>query len=339
MRLEVGGGLLLHFLEQECTKSRITLDRIMYYIENGRPLYENTMTGMTSYLLENGPEVVGYIIMAVNSDPAHAQVMNHLSFLKKTVAVLTNLQLSHLRMHRKNSRFFRHFVTGTTKTPGKKVGEFLRNRGHCKIAYFSIFSGLTWSQRRVEGIRESFREAGFHNAVSHFPIDDTPYPHDFDHANAPSRYLMTTLEQSLRKIKPHLPFDMYNSFEQDVENFVKSRWRFIDNAFRLNPLFEQAKNQADITAWVCENDVVALCALNFLQSKNIPVPRRISLIGFDNSFEAASRLITSYDFNMSGLAHALLGYLLKSGYFVVQRSSNTTELTGMVVGRMTTASV
>ena len=337
MRLDLGGGLLLHLLEQECAKGGMVLDRIMYFAKGPRLVFVDIPTGSEYDELRDRPEVIGYIVMAVNRESSHNRVMEWLSLMKKPVALLSNLRRSHLPLPRKNQRVFRYFVTGTTATPGREVGEFLLNRGHRKVAFFSAFPTLDWSKKRLGGVREALRDAGISDGIVEFALDNTTYPPSSTDMSRESRHVVAGLEQALRNIEKGLPRAMIRPLQRQMEDFFTSGWITIDNALRLEPLFDRAMEHDDIRVWVCAHDPVAVCARDYLQSRGIPVPGRISLIAFDNTYDAANRLITSYDFNMTGLAHALMGYLLRSGYFAVPRAGSVTEVRGMIVERMTTS--
>jgi DNA-binding LacI/PurR family transcriptional regulator len=83
----------------------------------------------------------------------------------------------------------------------------------------------------------------------------------------------------------------------------------------VEPLFARALRDRDITAWVISNDLTALSALGFLRSRRRRVPQEISVLGFDDIYEAFSAKMTSYSFNLPALMHAMLSYVLRPSSF------------------------
>jgi DNA-binding LacI/PurR family transcriptional regulator len=78
----------------------------------------------------------------------------------------------------------------------------------------------------------------------------------------------------------------------------------------LQPLFEQALQSPGITAWVGANDTVSSWALRFLHRARVPVPSRISIMGFDDSEEAFRQNLTSYNWNASGVMAAMVSHIV-----------------------------
>ncbi|MBD3419119.1 MAG: GntR family transcriptional regulator [Chitinivibrionales bacterium] len=77
-----------------------------------------------------------------------------------------------------------------------------------------------------------------------------------------------------------------------------------------------------------------LAALNYLHKKSITVPQQLSLIGFDDTLEAVLAGLSSYNFNMTAMAHRMLGFVLNMRS--VPRTRRVIEVDGMVVERLTT---
>ena len=101
------------------------------------------------------------------------------------------------------------------------------------------------------------------------------------------------------------------------------------------PLFEMALKDQTTTAWVFDNDKLALAASHFLSERRIQVPEQISLIGFDNSRQATIANITSFDFGLSRMAQKAFDFFsspdsLKSG------GIHKIKLKGRIVRRSST---
>ena len=102
----------------------------------------------------------------------------------------------------------------------------------------------------------------------------------------------------------------------------------------LHPLFEMALRHADVTAWICSNDGIALAALRFLRSRKIPVPEKISVAGFDNEpFVAVEQQLTTFDFNAQGFVYSILNFLAQPSRLRGPYHHVPIEVEGMVMQR------
>jgi DNA-binding LacI/PurR family transcriptional regulator len=104
----------------------------------------------------------------------------------------------------------------------------------------------------------------------------------------------------------------------------------------VNPLFEQALARPQLTAWVCDNDSTALMALDFLAARNVDVPGRLSVVGFDDEPSASQRGLTSYNFNGQGTMRAMLAHVLQPER---QSAEGPIEVPGYVVQRRSSGPV
>jgi DNA-binding LacI/PurR family transcriptional regulator len=79
----------------------------------------------------------------------------------------------------------------------------------------------------------------------------------------------------------------------------------------LEESMRTALARGDATAWVAADDYIALYAvLPFLQSRRIRVPRDLSVAGFNNQFESGYTGLSSYHFDIAGMAMRMLTFLL-----------------------------
>jgi DNA-binding LacI/PurR family transcriptional regulator len=101
---------------------------------------------------------------------------------------------------------------------------------------------------------------------------------------------------------------------------------------RYEELFEKALH-TPATAWVCDNDLAGLAALDFLTDRGKQVPGDIAVMGFDNIADALRQGLTSYDFAIPRLTEMVLRYVTErkttppegkqiEGYLVERRSTN-----------------
>jgi DNA-binding LacI/PurR family transcriptional regulator len=105
----------------------------------------------------------------------------------------------------------------------------------------------------------------------------------------------------------------------------------------VNTLCERALADGSATAWVFPNDYICGMGYDLLRAKHIQVPRRISLVGFDDSTAAVYRRITSYYFNLPALVKAMLRHVLTPHVLHGVRRRRVIEIEGNIVERQTTA--
>jgi DNA-binding LacI/PurR family transcriptional regulator len=95
----------------------------------------------------------------------------------------------------------------------------------------------------------------------------------------------------------------------------------------------------DVTAWVGASDYVALAALDFLKTKGKTVPGDISVMGFDDSFEALYAELSSYNFNIRSYASSMLDFACTGRHLftgAVNENTGQVELPGRIIERKST---
>ena len=334
MRISVGGDDFLYEIERACARAGIAFDRVLYHGDKDR-LHLYDPLSETPLELKDQPEVLGYIVLAIHHEPGHAMLFRRLAPMRKPVAVLTNIPYSELSVPSRHGRYFRHFVSGTTEEPGRDVARFLLNLGHRRIAWISPFHKDDWSRKRLRGLDETMRAAGYDRGVIALTRDFHDRPRRGGDPNeAPSAF--AKVHRSVGRIRAHSPAGVQRALDRGMAAFRTATHAAAEIGVHVDQLLDRAMSEREATAWVAANDAVALPALDYLRAHSIAVPQRISLVGFDNSLDGAQRLITSYDFNLGGIADAVLSYLLKTGYFAVRRPGAETHVHGMLIERATT---
>jgi DNA-binding LacI/PurR family transcriptional regulator len=74
-------------------------------------------------------------------------------------------------------------------------------------------------------------------------------------------------------------------------------------------------------------------ALDFLKKHS---HRKISLIGFDDTFEAFRKGLTSYNFNIQALVQLMLNHVVNPANMLSSKRTRAVEIEGMLVERQTT---
>lgn len=211
---------------------------------------------------------------------------------------------------------------------GRRVGLMLRRMGHRRVCWFTPDPDRDWSHPRYEGLAEVFDpgDRGHSLRLVHCACASEP-------DSLPGR------EVAEREISS----GMYDGPLKD--NLVRLMTTFFDDSARLlrrvrvreslEPVFASEFARADATAWVGDNDEIALAALAYLERYyshgNLP----IAVVGFDDSIEAVGAGLTSYDFNGQACAAAALNHILWPNRY--RHEPNPQPIEGFVVQRRSTA--
>ncbi|MDG5816059.1 GntR family transcriptional regulator [Chitinispirillales bacterium ANBcel5] len=325
------GEEFLRTCENLCSGMRLNLCIYNYSLENGVLLYKD-QEGNKSSILNTDDTVVGYLLWAQSPDELYREVISRLNHFKKPVAVLqegSQLRVSDLLKHNRSMKIF-SIATGTKAA--QNVATFLVENGHKKIAYISPFHKSDWSKARYHGLQEIYSRLGSDGNVYPFTIDSYGLSHEF-------RDAIKHPDQILKEIMPTLT---HNSFPERMISSIYKMGPTIHRKMEvevvrafMQPLLTKALQNEDCTAWVCASDYAAFIAMDFLDQNN----KKIALIGFDDTFEAFRRGLTSYNFNIRGLVQAMLSYIINPSSESITKSSGAFEIEGMLVKRRTSFKV
>lgn len=203
----------------------------------------------------------------------------------------------------------RLFSISSSDLSGLMVGRFLLGHGHRRVAYICPAHGATWSHNRLAGLHRVFAEAGYPDAVRECTTDRVQPQEGVGGFTA-------SVEEAVNRMR--VPKELGLGEHGPLLSRVLSRlsMRIGEEVGReaLNahvvPMLQELLREKDITAWVASNDNVGIQCLQFLHRHDIPVPGRISVIGFDDTLEAFLGKLTSYNHNTSAVMHAMLAHIL-----------------------------
>ena len=126
--------------------------------------------------------------------------------------------------------------------------------------------------------------------------------------------------------------------EADIYNRMFDSWYDRASTFaihvRLQPFFEETLKNNHASIWVCSDSKTAFAAHLFLKSKGISVPGQIGIVSFDNWSWTLEIDLTTYDFNMNGMARRALALIANKKEFA--RWPMIREMDGYIVERRTT---
>jgi len=320
------------FMERRCAQARVGLREVGFSPDNGtiaclerdtgRPVSPREYTGMAGYLY----------VPSIPSE-VHGKLLRELSRFRKPIAVLDEIGMWKDPAALPSTRWMKIVKAANPERAGEDIARFLLELGHRSIAFFSPFHKEAWSRGRYRGVVDVYRAAGLASNIRSFTVDRTfsdPY------------YIIQGarrcgLDSFLDFMEHHVHPDLRHNIDELVFDPPK-RWEILCGLAEmqrwLKPRLEEALADRDITAWVLVNDHVASYAHDILARHNMKPPHRVSLISFDDSLAALRKGITSYNFNASAHATAMLDHLLRP--FSSGRSG-IMELKGSIIQRRSTA--
>jgi DNA-binding transcriptional regulator YhcF (GntR family) len=227
---------------------------------------------------------------------------------------------------------FQCFVTACTRTAGTDVGRHLVNLGHRTVSFLSGGAEEPSTQNRLAGIQEYLVE---HGRGEVRPVLLTGMEDEYGPAPPPDVAPYTEMRSLVSRFVSLVgnPRNNPNRRHFESEAAILAQQRVVQD--RLKPHLESALDMRDITAWVADGDALAFLLLDFLETRRVPVPQRISVVGFDNVEDSMSVGLTTYSFNMPALVDAMLGHVLGSPKTTAKNKRPVIEVPGYVVDRRT----
>lgn len=235
---------------------------------------------------------------------------------------------------KKNKRI-RVFPIAKTDLAGKQIGRFLLQLGHRNIAFISSWQQELWSQTRYNGLSSvvsMVKDAQVHLFADNRFAAGVIHLEDKD--------LDKSIE-SFPSIKEIVK--TYSLFSSEQAQIIGSmvNWTFINAIHRqrleifLQPLFEQAFLDKNITAWVCADDWMAIGALRFLRNKGVAIPQQISVVGFEDTADAYSNGLTTFNYDINAITQSMVAFISNPQIFPLKHG-HIIEKSGFLVVRQST---
>ncbi|MBD3241282.1 MAG: GntR family transcriptional regulator [Chitinivibrionales bacterium] len=228
----------------------------------------------------------------------------------------------------------RRYMAACGETAGRQMANYLLSIGHRRLLYLSYDPEVIWSTLRFAGMRDAVqgvRDARLLRCSARGertgPIDDS----------APRK-----LREFLRDLHDRRDRKRFALVLRTLDRHAEDLRVFHTRACRreqFTPLLQSAlelSRREQVTAWIAENDELALAALEHVRGAGLTVPRQLSIAGFDDSEEAHVTGLTSYNFNGSAYVHAMLSAVLGYAPRATAAGSPVT-IEGIVIPRMSTA--
>jgi len=325
-------------LEAACALAGVGLELAVFFVDaDDRLIIVDQATGKGRTPAPSD-DVAGYVYLIYSRPCLREELLGMLEHTRKPVAVLDGIgQWDRLR-HCVHSPRTKIFDIALAAAASRIAAHCLISQGHRQVAYFSPTHKAGWSQRRLDGILTTFARAGFSRAVTRFTLDNEQMA-DFaaqarqscdissligNHLKAYRAWRKNAPDEYRRRTDPlfaqPLLYGMYLEGELCRE---------------MRKLFALALEHENITAWIMSHDYPAIMALDFLREKKVTVPGKLSVISFDDSFDALKHRLTSYNFNIEGMVQAIMRFLLHPDERGLYARKQRVEIEGFLVYRST----
>jgi DNA-binding FadR family transcriptional regulator len=231
----------------------------------------------------------------------------------------------------------RRFCSAFSGMGSADIARHLLSLGHRSVAFISTVHQARYSRNRLAWLTQAFAQSGLTSAVA--PVTAS-YSEGMT-AEQDRRVRIGKIIDRLLTQKSADADEMTKRVGEVLSEFAsEAKDRILANAAdaQLEPLFNAALTNKNVSAWVCVSDNVALKAIRFLTKAGRRVPRDLSVCGYDDSLAASIGGLTSYNFNTGGTARAMANYLLDAGGVSgCGRPACDVEVEGSLVVRGSTA--
>ncbi len=323
---------LFRAAERECARRNVHLD--VTTCVGGFPEGVRLFDRPTGEPVTISPDdhYLGFLFLAVHDVRYNALLLHLLRRQRKPVAVMRDFEHEAFGERRFWPAPVRLFDVARDDAPGWAVGRFLLELGHRRVAYIDDSDGAPWSLRRRDGMKRVFVSHGLRDAVETVTMAPAAAS-----ANREATRTGTAMVEQMRRLAESSPFSAEFALQQ-VE-LTLGTLAFTDVLLRrLAPCVDALLGRPEVTAWVCSRDAVALAVLDHVRHcRRAVVPSRVSLLGFDDSRAAFEANLTSYSFNVQGVAAAMVDHVLQPQRVRARLRGEPAAVDGFVVKRGSTA--
>ena len=332
---EIISDPLLHhrirMIENECLRAGLR-PRYLYTAKKDFDA-QNCLNGF-----KGASQLLGSVILAIGRDWRWDSIVKQLIVRKIPVGLLDIAGKWEGASASLQSPLFRMFMTSSTAYAGEQAGRYLMSLGHRQVAYISPYHQSAWSRNRLEGLERVYTTAGHDSAVSAYTIGSelaSDYLSSADRAKHYEHLKEFTGECSAQATEYH----RYFSSKLFSAQALQGMWSEGELYYRLAEKFEEALRDKKITAWIAANDLVGMLALDYLKRRNVAVPKKISVFGFDNSTTGVLSGLSSFDFNELAAINAMISHCLKPRQFTKRFPNAVVQIEGKVMERGTTRKI
>lgn len=337
------GLIFIKKIEHLCNTQNLGFDIWGYYSQNNSTTYLDSKLNPCNSI-DNFKHYYGICLLkTLPFSHEFSKMLSMLAGLYIPIAVMDYGAVFNwpiMQIQKKQNKSIRIFPIGTTELAGQKVGQFLLELGHREIAFISAWwKNEMWITNRYEGLNKVISLAQVPGNVHRF-VDQRYEVGTFQLDNEKLNKSILAIPSINQIIAENTPFS------QDQVDAIASRldWTFDNIIFCqkmdlfLQPLFEQALLEKNITAWVCADSGMAVAALRFLRKKGVAVPARISVAGYDDNSEAYSEGLTTFDYDIPGITQTMIAFISNPDLYPADKGIFI-EKNGFLVPRQSTGPV
>jgi DNA-binding transcriptional regulator YhcF (GntR family) len=327
---------VFHTMEMACSRHGIRLYSYSWFIEGETVRFAQAARGQSNDIPADD-WCLGFFMLIGSPFMRNEIALNKIVAHRKPIAILNEVPDWHVP--RLLSRHpIQVFNVAVSSRPAEMMARLLIELGHKHIAYISPYHQFHWSKTRYKTLCDSYHSLGKDHSVKAFttlsrqPDTDIRVVVETAHKECDIRQVAEFYEKWKKNVPSKYIEDLDQAFA-DIGNIV------LPNAaekFQHYSLLNRALRDRSITAWVMANDKFALRAMAYLKQRKIEVPGKISIVGFDNTIDAALYGLTSYDFNMSANVQRMLDFVLNPQQHRRMRASKPVEIDGMIIERSST---
>jgi len=322
-------------LETECARAGVRLVVRTGYWHNDDMLGIDEVDALVRDAAAQS-SVIGYLVWATGLQAGFlSEVLALTQTAGKPVAVLDEeggAAVAQTVSRNPRARLFQLYVDAES---GRLMARHLLGLGHRAIAFIHPDPIPLWAGNRLSGMREEAASVG--SRVVAFPARRVTQVNQSVGLDPPDFMAVVKLFRSRFPEAQRVAYPLPERSATDVVSHISDAiLRHVSRATTY-PLLEQVLARSDLTAWVGAHDPIAVDCMDFLRMKDVAVPGRISVAGFDDRNEASFQRLTSCNFNNAACIQALLGYLLHPGLRADSRSNREpVRISGFVMPRRTT---
>jgi len=316
-RLLLEAERLIQNLQEICSKRNMRL-RIfkMHYI--GTSIEFLFPREKASFFKLKPHEPIGCIVytLGINKGLSALLDMVRLKFICPRILLGWPAKLNLLKTYPFRDSFV-NFAIENSQVSGNKIGSYLYSLGHKKVAFFQSAQKADWSITRYNGIKDVYESAGMENAVPIFRLPEKEFSrfeedmYQIDLKPFSTRF--SSVQRALSDMACDLSYDKMQ--ERELIDQTRETSRGFYRANMLYQFFSQLLKKIifsqDVSALICDNDLLAISFLRILKNLNISVPSQMSIISFDDSPEALASNLTSYNFNRYEQMRCLIDFLIQ----------------------------
>jgi DNA-binding LacI/PurR family transcriptional regulator len=199
--------------------------------------------------------------------------------------------------------------------------------GHRRVAFISPFEDSEFSQARAAGLRTVLERAGGELKVVDVTIRTGPM---WDEIYADKEYQLFRRAVTRFETRTRGEYDQPEGVFPDnvvshhmVSQFMKRHMR---------PYLDRIVEERAVSALVGVNDLTGLIIHSYMRGRGIGVPSMFSVASFDDTSEAFGVGLTSYNFHVPAIVHAMFEHVVNPAR---RRPGQTpvVEIAGTVMAR------